>query len=65
MNYYYIRAFTLRRPVGRVLMIVTVLFVVALICFLLATANYPVGINVGWLGAAFITLALLIPGIHA
>ncbi|MES2367750.1 MAG: hypothetical protein V4563_17870 [Pseudomonadota bacterium] len=45
-------------------MITTVLFVVALICFLLATANYPVGINVGWLGAAFITLALLIPGIH-
>lgn len=45
-------------------MITTVLLVVALVCFLLATANYPTGISVGWLGAAFITLSLLIPNIH-
>jgi len=45
-------------------MIVTVLLIIALICFIAAAANYPAGVQIGWLGAAFVTLSLLIPGIH-
>jgi hypothetical protein len=46
-------------------MISIILLVVALICFIAATANYPTGVSIGWLGAAFVVLSLLIPGIHS
>ncbi len=45
-------------------MLSMILLILALICFIAAAANYPQGFNIGWLGAAFITLSLLIPGIH-
>ena len=42
-------------------MIATVLLVIALICFLLATAGVTTPpVNWGWLGAVFITIMLLI-----
>ena len=44
-------------------MISIILLVIALICFIAAAANYPVGVQMGWLGAAFVVLSLLIPGI--
>jgi hypothetical protein len=45
-------------------MIISILLIIALICFIAAAAGYPPGVQMGWLGAAFITLSLLIPGIH-
>lgn len=46
-------------------MIITILLVIALICFLLAAANVSVP-PINWLalGAVFITMTLLIPGLH-
>lgn len=45
-------------------MISTILLVIALICFICAAANISVPpINWGWLGAVFVTLSLLIPGV--
>ncbi len=46
-------------------MILTILLVIALICFLLAAANVSVP-PINWLalGAVFITMSLLIPGLH-
>lgn len=37
-----------------------ILVIAALVCFLLATFNVQTKINVGWLGAALLTLTLLI-----
>jgi hypothetical protein len=45
-------------------MLAMILLIIALVCFIAAAANYPSGIPIGWLGAAFITLSLLIPNIH-
>jgi len=46
-------------------MLTTVLLIIALVCFIAAAANYPPAhVQTGWLGAAFVVLSLLIPGIH-
>lgn len=47
-------------------MVVTILLVIALVCFLLAAGNVSVP-PVNWLalGAVFITMAMLIPNIHS
>ena len=45
-------------------MLIMILLILALVCFIAAAAGYPPGVQLGWLGAAFITLTLLIPGAH-
>ncbi len=44
--------------------IAVIFLVLALVCFLLATANYPTGMSIGWLGAAFVVMSLLIPALR-
>lgn len=44
-------------------MLSLILLILALVCFIAAAAGYPPNIRIGWLGAAFITLTLLIPGV--
>jgi hypothetical protein len=48
-------------------MINIILLVIALVCFIAAAANYPPNrpYAIGWLGAAFVVLSLLIPGLGA
>ena len=49
-------------------MITIALLLVALVCFIAATAGYPGPNNprfhLGWLGAAFVVLSMIIPGVH-
>ena len=46
-------------------MLIMILLILALVCFIAAAAGYPpAGVAIGWLGAAFVTLTLLIPGVH-
>jgi hypothetical protein len=48
--------------------ITVVLLVAALVCFLLAAFGLPTRVNLGWIGAALVTITLIIgnwPGINA
>ena len=49
-------------------MIVLILLVAALVCFLLAGFGVPTRVGIGWVGAALITITLIIaawPAAHA
>jgi hypothetical protein len=48
-------------------MITIALLIIAMVCFIAAAANYPPNrpFSIGWLGAVFVVLSMLIPpGIH-
>lgn len=45
-------------------MLSMILLILALVCFIAAAAGYPPGVQLGWLGAAFVVVTLLIPVAH-